>query len=559
MLESLHVKNIALIDETEVSFSDGLNILTGETGAGKSLVIGSIALALGARADKQLIRMGADHALVELVFSAEEGVQSKLEELDISLEDGLVILSRKIMPGKSVCRINGETVSGNVLKEVAGLLLDLHAQHDNQVLLKKQSHLEILDSYCSGESTALLAMCREAYHTYKTLLEKQTEILELSKNRDKELELARYEYDEIMKANLSEGEDETLEKAYHRMKNARTIAENVSNVANILGAEGNIQVIAMVDKALELMGQTVSMDETLLDVQNDLANAIELILESHRTLSRYLDGFEFSQEEYLQTETRLNEINRLKDKFGFNITDILAYAADLEQKIEQLEDVHAYEEKLAIQVENAYKELIQIAKKLSKMREKSAKELENQLKQALSEMNFLDVKLSIDISSDESRLSTLGFDDVCFMISLNPGEALKPLTQVASGGELSRIMLALKSVLASNDQIQTLIFDEIDTGISGKTAWKVSEKLHVIAKAHQVICITHLPQIAAMADHHYVIEKQVMGDVTTTHVKQLNEKASLEELARLLGSDELTEAALQNAVHLKEQAMQTKG
>ena len=558
MLDSLHVKNIALIDETFVSFSDGLNILTGETGAGKSLVIGSISLALGARADKSIIREGAEYALVELVFSVEEALLEQLAAYEIFPEDGVIVLARRIMPGKSVSRINGEVVSGAVLKEVAGILLDLHAQHDNQILLKKQSHLEILDSYAGGESEALLKQCKSKHEECQSLRAELEETTKISENRDKELELARYEYDEIMQANLSIGEDETLEKAFMRMNNARVIAENVSNVANMLGGEQEVHVSMMLDRAQECMRQTVPLDETLCEVQDNLATAAELVTQSKRFLSRYLDGYEFSQEEYLQTEARLNEINRLKDKFGLYISDILQYAQDLETKIEKLEDVHAYEEKLAGKLEQCTKEQLAIAQQLSGIRQNAAKALGDKLKQALLDMNFLNVDLQIDVSPKPEKLGAKGFDDVEFMISLNPGEARKPLSSVASGGELSRIMLALKSVMASADEIPTLIFDEIDAGISGKTAWKVSEKLHVIATSHQVICITHLPQIAAMADTHYLIEKQSEAKGTTTDVKQLDSEEAVLELARLLGTDEPTEAVIQNARELRAQALQFK-
>ena len=558
MLDSLRVKNLALIDETEVCFTKGLNILTGETGAGKSLVIGSVKLALGGKADKSFIRNGADHALVELVFSVTEDQRKALEELEVYPEDGMLSIQRRIMPTKSVCRINGEMVGSQTLREAAGILLDIHGQHDNQSLLKKQKHLGILDAYCAKELGEEPGLVKEHYAALKALEEELQEAESLEKGSTKEISLAEFECKEIEEAGLKPGEDEALETKYRKMNNARRIGEAVKNAAGCIGGLDMENASTMTDRALRELHSVTEYDPVFEEMAENLQAAQEILKDVSHSLVRYMDGMEFSEADYIETESRLNLINHLKDKYGQTLEEVQRYLEERTAFLEKIQDISAYREKLKNDLERQRTVFLKHAKKVSEIRKKRAAVLEKEISQALVELNFLQVEFHIEIKTGEERAGITGMDDVEFVISLNPGEKPRSLGEVASGGELSRIMLALKTVLAKQDRIQTLIFDEIDAGISGKTAWKVSEKLAVLGRDHQVICITHLPQIAAMADSHFLIRKSAIENQTTTELVTLEREDMIKELARMLGGEELTEAVMNNAAELKKMADETK-
>lgn len=556
MLISLHVKNLALIEETEVEFTPGLNILTGETGAGKSILLGSVNLALGAKADKELIRHGAESALVELVFSAEsEAVRNKLAEMDLPCEDEVVVISRKIQPARSISRINGETVSVKQLKEIAELLLDVHGQHEHQSLLHKKKHLEILDAYVGDDFSEKLAQVKALYQERNRIAsEIANQDMDDSK-RSREAEFLQFELQEIEQAALKPGEDEELENRYRRMVNSQKIGEAVANSYRLTGGDAEGASLLLGRAVRELNGAVV-YDEALQSLSSQISEIESLLSDFNRELANYMDDMEFDSADFAMVEERLNVLNHLKDKFGRTIEDVLAYRDTLLDKIEKLNHYEAYMQKLKLQLKEVDEKLVKACEQVSKERHAQAVTLEKTLKKALEELNFLTVEFVVKIQKKE--IAADGYDDVEFMISTNPGEIVKPLGMVASGGELSRIMLGLKTVLADKDAVDTLIFDEIDAGISGKTAWKVSEKLGKLGKAHQVICITHLPQIAAMADSHYVIEKQTDGNSTVTGIRHLDEQGIKEELARLLGTDSLSEAALSNAEELRMQASKYK-
>ena len=556
MLISLHVKNLALIEESEVEFAPGLNILTGETGAGKSILLGSVNMALGAKADKEFIRHGADSALVELVFSNEnEAIRNKLKEMDLPCEDDVVVISRKIQPLRSISRINGESVSVKQLKEIAELLIDVHGQHEHQSLLNKKKHLEILDAYVGDDFSNELAEVKVLYQERNRI---NTEIAEQDMDdagRNREAELLQFELQEIEQADLKIGEDEELESRYRRMVNSKKIGEAIGNCYLLTGgdAEG---ASSLVGRAVREINTATVYDEALEGLSSQIMEIDSLLNDFNRELSNYMDDMEFDGADFAYVEERLNLINHLKDKYGKTLEDVLKYRDGLLVKIEKLNHYEAYMQKLQFRLQEVNAKLEQVCGQVSAKRRAQAKVLEETLKEALEELNFLSVEFIVNIQRKE--ISADGYDDVEFMISTNPGESVKPLGMVASGGELSRIMLAIKTVLADKDEVDTLIFDEIDAGISGKTAWKVSEKLGKLGKAHQVICITHLPQIAAMADSHYVIEKQTDGNTTVTDIHHLNEQGVKEELARLLGADALSEAALSNAEELRMQASKYK-
>lgn len=559
MLVSLYVKNLALIDETEVYFGNGLNILTGETGAGKSIIIGSVSLALGAKAEKEMIRDGADYALVELVFQVEKEEQrQEIEALELPIEeDGTVILQRRIMPGKSVCKVGGETVSVKQVKTLAELLIDIHGQHEHQSLLKAEKQLEILDDYAKEELYGQKERLKECYGQYRDVVKQLSETDTDEETRKRESSLAAFELQEIEEASLVAGEDETLEKSYKKLVNGQKIQEAVTIAHQMSGYENGGAGDA-IGRALKEMRAVSSYDETLQEFERQLLDIDSLLNDYNRAAADYLSNLEFDEALFVQVEKRLDQINRLKSKYGDTIDEILVYQENLRKKLEQYQNYDAYRLTLQQKEKTLKKEVLQICEKISKIRKKNAQNLAQSMKKALLDLNFLDVAFEIKVDSDENKISANGYDQLAFMISTNPGEVLKPLSQVASGGELSRIMLALKTVLADKDEIETLIFDEIDTGISGKTAWKVSEKMGILGKKHQLICITHLPQIAAMADTHFLIEKSVKDERSATQIRKLQDKESVEELARMLGGASITENVLNNAREMKELATKSK-
>ena len=558
MLQSLHVKNLALIDETEVTFGGGLNILTGETGAGKSIIIGSINLALGAKADKEMIRSGAEYGLVELVFSLENPAQIRaVQELELPVEEGQVILQRKIMENRSQCKVCGETVTARQLRQLADILIDIHGQHEHQSLLKPARQLEILDAYAGAALAGKKDRLREIYGKYR---EKKRELSESEvdeETRKRECSLAEFECKEIEEASLMPGEDEEVEKAYRRMSNARKIREAAATAHCLCGYEDNGAGSAIARAIREI--KTVSAyDERLQDYERQLLDIDGLLNDYNRGMADYLSELEFDGQQFEQTQERLNLINHLKSKYGNTVEEIQEYQARAQEIIDKYQDYDAYRAALLEQTASYEKEALQFAKEISDLRIQNARTLAARMRQALSDLNFEQAVFEIRVDGEEQKLNENGFDQVVFLISTNPGEPVRELAQVASGGELSRIMLALKTVLADRDEIETLIFDEIDTGISGRTAWKVSEKMGSLGKGHQLICITHLPQIAAMADTHYVIQKQVVDNRSVTTIKALDQRESVEELARMLGGETITESALKNAGEMKELAEKNK-
>ena len=558
MLLSLHVKNLALIDEAEVFFEPGLNILTGETGAGKSVLIGSINLALGAKAEKEMIREGADFALVELLFQAEdEKVRRKLKELDLPAEDDSVCISRRIQPGRSICRINGEPVSTRQVKELAELLIDIHGQHEHQSLLHKKKHMEILDAYAGESLTRVKEEISGLYHAWQsTVRELQTTSMDEEEKR-RTAALAEFEAGEIAEASLKPGEDEQLELDYHKMNNLKRIGEAMSACAFLTGYDGENAAGALLSRALRELRGVAGFDPKLSQFEEELSEIDNLLNDFNRSAAGYMGDLEMDPSEFGKVEERLNRINHLKGKYGQTIEEILLYGQKQQEKLERLADYDAYREELERQSGEQYKQLLEKCGEASLIRREAAGILADKMRLAMEELSFLTVRFEISVEQKEMP-GTDGYDEVEFLISTNPGERIRPLSQVASGGELSRIMLAIKTVLAKKDTIDTLIFDEIDAGISGKTAWQVSRQLGILGNAHQVISITHLPQIASMADTHFKIEKNSDGVSTSTQIQFLDEENSIREIARPLGSGEMTEAALQNACEMKKLAKEAK-
>ena len=555
MLKNIHVKSFALIDEVEINLASGLNIITGETGAGKSIIIDAVNFALGQRVSKDVVRDDAEYALSELVFEInDDKTKERLNQFDIPLDDNEVLIQRKITNGKSTARINGETVTLSTLKLIAAGLIDIHGQHDNQSLLSKASQQNLLDTILSDELKELLIRMKD---TYVNLNNKISEYEQLNtKEAEKEIAFLQYELNEIDSASLHEGEDEALESDYKKMNNSKRIADLVSGAHRITGYDSE-GAGSLIGRALSMIRQASSIDDDAKDLELILNDIDGLLNDFNRSIADYEMSLDFSDEDYKNTEDRLNLINSLKNKYGKSIKEILDKRDEFEDELNRLLNADEYKSALLSEITSLKKEAYKLCKEISAIRKKGANKLSGEIAEALLDLNFLDSQFEIKVTSDEENMKQSGYDDIEFFISTNPGEALKPLNQVASGGEMSRIMLAIKSVCA-NDSTATLIFDEIDTGISGRTAQKVSEKMSRIAKEHQVIVVTHLPQIAAMADTHFEISKSVNNGRTITSIETLSEEGKIKELARMLGGVTITEKVLENAKDMKKQADEIK-
>ncbi len=555
MLVNIHVKNMALIKEADIALGNGLNILSGETGAGKSILLGAIAVALGLQGFKGFAREGAEYALSELVFTVEKEEQrSALEAMEIPMEEDEVIISRRLSKGRAASKINGETVPVSLVKKVGALLIDIHGQHENQALLHIRKHLELLDDFAKENLGDLREEYQESYRKYGEL-KKELEQAQLDNAaRTKEMDFLSFEIGEIEEASLQKGEDESLEEDYKKLANGREILEAVTEAYQLCGTDGASDSTG---RALRSLASVAEYDSSLKALYGQLMDVDNLLNDFSREVSSYAQELDVDEETLCSTEERLDLINRLKTKYGNTIEAILEYKEEKEKRFQVLEHYEEYLAELESRFAACRKKLDEQAEALTRIRKEAAVRFSEQVCQALQELNFLDVRFELEFRRLEDYTAS-GLDEVCFMISTNPGQPLRPVQDTASGGELSRIMLAVKSIMADKEKVETLIFDEIDSGISGRTAQKVSEKLAVIAGAHQVICITHLAQIAAMADVHFMIEKKVLGEETQTSIRQLDERESIEELARILGGAKITQTVLDGAKEMKELAKTSK-
>lgn len=556
MLLNIHVKNMALIDEADIDLTEGLNILTGETGAGKSIIIGSVNVALGLAGFKGFAREDAAFALAELVFSIDNEKQRKaLEKLDIPLEDDQIIISRRLVNGRSVSKVNGETVPVSLVRQVSEILIDIHGQHEHQALLHQKNHLAILDAFAGDGLSGPAGEVRTLYREYDALDKKlkETDLSETA--RAKEIDFLAFEVGEIEDAAMRPGEDEALEQTYRRQVNSQKIMEGVTEAENLTGSDFG-GAAELVSRAYRSLSTASAYDEKLEIITAELADIDNLLNDFHRELKDYQESISFDAESFQRTEDRLNLLNHLKAKYGGSIEKVLSYKKEKEERLEELAHYEAYRQRLKKELEQKKTELLKACGKVSEIRKQAAELLAGKITAVLQDLNFLDVQFSIDFQ--ETAPGPEGFDEICFLISMNPGQPLQPLQKVASGGELSRVMLAIKTVLADKDAVGTMIFDEIDVGISGRTAQKVSEKMAVIARSRQVICITHLAQIASMADTHFCIEKKLVGQEAKTFIRRLSDEESIEELARILGGAEITKTVRQSAREMKELAVCTK-
>ncbi len=544
MLINLHIVNLALIDELDIDFNEGLNILTGETGAGKSIIIGSIGIGLGGKYDTSFLRNPDKEGQVELLFSVNECTEKLLAMEEIEVSDGELLISRRLVNGRTVNRINDKTVTVAKLKTVAGILIGLHAQHEQRTLLKVSHHLDMVDNF-SEKIKGLKENVAELYRNYKTLSDKVQSMQMDETERIKKADYIRYEINDIESARLKPGEDTELEDIYRKASAAQDIAEITSEVGLLTGYDKDISAGNLVSRAAREISGLMKLDPSAEELINTLSDIDGLLSDFSRQLADYASDTQFEPEVLAETENRLNLINTLKSRYGDSIEAVLESLDSLKVELEELESYDETVERLKKEMSQAETMLSDKCIVLTKERKKSAKQLTAVVAEAMRELNFNDVRF--DMNFEETEPGMNGADKAEFMISTNVGEKMRPLADTASGGELSRIMLAIKSVVSEADDTPTLIFDEIDVGISGITAQKVGNMMKRLGETRQVIAITHLPQIAAKADHAYVIQKEVIDNKTLTSIKPLDEEGRVMELARLLGGENITETIIASA------------
>ena len=556
MLLYLHAKNYALIDDVEVEFTDGLNILTGETGAGKSVLLGSIQQALGGKSKTDVIRDGEESAFVELQFGIDNDYQRDLlKEMDIDAEDDVVVIQRKITHQRSVGKICGVTVSSSDLRRIADSFLDIYGQHDYQNLLKESMHIEILDGFAGAELNALKQKVAEEYSQYAKLRTEADSLEEDASKRQRDIEFLKFQLDEIKAANIREGEEEELKEYLHLAESGERIAKALTNVELSLSEDDG--VLRHFTYAFRELSSVSGLTPEIGGFEESLEQAQDIVQDTLRSMQNYLDGLDFDEQTLKESRERYDEIVSLFMKYGKNFEGMQKFVEEKTKEYEKLVSFESYRDDLFARLNASEKKLSKLCEELSELRKAEGEKFASEVSLALTDLNFNDNRFEVRFERNE-KYTAKGFDNAVFWISTNVGEQMRPICDVASGGELSRIMLAIKTVSAGREYIHTLIFDEIDAGISGNTAWKVSEKLGLLGRDLQVICITHLPQIAAMADTHFEILKSEKEGHTVTEVKKLFQYESVEELTRLLGGGDKKEAATENAKELIHQAKKLK-
>ena len=535
MLTELQIKNVAIIDNITINFGAGFNVLTGETGAGKSILIDSINMALGGRTAKDLVRNGTEYAFSQAVFEVNETVGNKLTEYDIELEDNTLILSRKITAdGKSSCRINGRTAPLSIVREIGNMLLNIHGQLDNQALLVSSKHREFVDNFAGNKD--ILAEYSNKYLEYSKVLKKFEELQQSEIDKEHRIELLKFQVNEIKSASLRPGEEEELIKRREFLMNVENIMSNAIEAHNALyGDEMTKSAYDMLYDANQSLEKAAEYDEKLSNYYDTISSVLADIDDVTRELKSYIDGIDYEPEEIDIVQNRLALIADLKRKYNcLDIDSVLEYCNRCEEEIAEIENLE----------------------KLTETRIKAGEFLAESIMRELAELDMNKVVFKVRITESDFTIS--GCDDIEFLISTNPGENLKPLSKIASGGEMSRIMLAIKSILSKGDIVDTLIFDEIDTGVSGRAAQKISEKICKISRTKQVLCITHLAQIASMGDFHYLIHKDSDETKTRTFVNLLSTEERKDELSRIIGGVSVTDTTLKAAEEMLQQAKNLK-
>ena len=554
MLTNIHIENYALIDCLDIDINEGLNIITGETGAGKSIILGAIGAALGAKINSDVIRAGEEYSFISVSFHINDADKLKaLTELDaVDLSDGDIIVTRKIFPARSVFKINGVTVSAAQVRSLSSLIIDIHSQRDNLLLLKTENQLKLVDSFGDDEFRKLMDRQKSLYEEYTECNSKLANIGDDASLREREISLLQYEIKEIEEASLTVEEDEELEEKFSKMSYLEKIRRGVAESLQSLES-GDVNSIDLLGKAIKSLGDAINYEKDLVQIYDALKEAESILSDASGDLYSYIENNEMDEEEFARITNRIDLYNTLKRKYNGSVKGILEA---LDEKIERLDTLinsDEYITKLKDRINELIDEMNQVCQLLHDKRVGIAEHLQSLIMSEMTDLNFNNVQFLIEVRKNDT-FSSNGYDSVEFLISLNSGEDVKPLKNIASGGEISRIMLAIKSVIADRDITGTMIFDEIDTGISSRTAQCVAEKMHNISKSHQIICITHLPQIAAMADTHFYVYKEVSDNKTITCMRELDEESQINELARFLGGSKITENVMENAKEMKQLA-----
>lgn len=560
MLAELSIKNFAIIDSVSISFEDGFTVLTGETGAGKSIIIDAIQLLVGGRGSSDFVRHGTKRAEIEGLFLIDDNPHAleKAREFGIEVEEGMLILHRDIYAtGKSVCRINGKLVTISILREIGSTLVDIQGQHEHQELLKPELHIQLLDDFGGEEIARALQEYRSLYREYQKVKKDLQNLTENEQAMAQRLDLLRFQYEEITKADLKIGEDEKLENEKRIYTHFERLYQYLTTAYESLqGEQKGLDWLGLVVSNLEMAAE---IDEQYKEMQEQAANSFYILEEISHSLRDYIETLNYNPQRLDEVEARLYEINQLKRKYGQTIDDILAYCAQIEEEIELIENRESNITKLQEKLRSVANDLLVEGEHLSRLRKKVAQKLISTIQEELKAL-YMD-KTVFDIQFKKLPEFTFrpdGIDDVEFYISTNPGEPTKPLAKIASGGELSRIMLALKTIFSRHQGVTSIIFDEVDTGVSGRVAQAIGEKIYQISLHSQVLSITHLPQVAALSDYHYLITKEVHQNRTQTSVHPLSEQERIREIARMIAGAKITDATLDHAQEMLEMAEKRK-
>lgn len=560
MLSELSIRNFAIIESLSISFEKGLTVLTGETGAGKSIIIDAIHLLIGGRGSSEFVRHGEDKAEIEGLFLLDDESHpcyEKAREFGIEIEEGMIVLRRDISKnGKSVCRINGKLVTISVLREIGSTLVDIHSQHEHQELMDETMHLPLLDQFGAEEISPAVEEYQEVYRAYEKTMKKLKSLNENEQQMAHRLDLIQFQLEEIQAADLKLNEDEELYEEKRRLSNFERIYEAMQlSYSALQGEQKGLDWIGLVMSHLE---DAAELNPAYKDLFETVSNSYYALEDVSHSLRNELDLLEFDPERLNEIEDRLNEINTLKRKYGKTIDEILEYAATIEEEIETLQNKETHIGQLEKELASLRKDLLVEAKNVTELRKNYAKKLTKLIHQELKDLYMAKTVFEVKIESDESNFTKNGIDKAEFYISTNPGEPLKPLSKVASGGELSRIMLALKSIFSKHQGVTSIIFDEVDTGVSGRVAQAIAEKIYKVSIGSQVLCISHLPQVAAMADTHLFIAKVTKSGRTITSVTPLSDAEKIKEIGRMISGVEITDLTKKHAEELLLLANQIK-
>lgn len=554
MLQTLSIKQFAIIDELDINFSDGLTVMSGETGSGKSIIIDAIGQLIGMRASSDYVRHGEKKAIIEGIFDIDESKDAIniLESLAIDVDEDFLLVKREIFSsGKSICRINNQTVTLQDLRKVMQELLDIHGQHETQSLLKQKYHLQLLDDYADNHYSDLLNQYQLSYNQYKNKRKELEELESADQALLQRLDLMKFQLEELTEASLKEGEVEQLESDIKRIQNSEKLNLALNNAHQVLTDES-----AIPDRLYELSNylQTINdiVPEKFVRLKEDIDQFYYMLEDAKHEIYDEMANTEFDEQVLNEYESRMNLLNNLKRKYGKDITELIAYQSKLANEIDKIENYEQSTSQLREEIKTLYNEVIDIGKKLSQERRRVARELRDHIVSEIQNLQMKDANLEISFKPlDEPTIE--GIEFVEFLISPNRGEPLKSLNKIASGGELSRIMLALKSIFVKSRGQTAILFDEVDSGVSGQAAQKMAEKMRDIAQYIQVICISHLPQVASMSDHHLLISKASNADRTTTQVKELKDENKIDEIARMISGASVTELTRENAKEMIKQ------